>query len=396
LQAQTKYTVVVTATNAKGSSSSNPVSETVDPLYSEQWYLTSEYGINIEPAWKITKGNPSVVVAVLDTGITAHPDLDENVVAGYDFILSESNSRDFQPGRDADPTDPGDYSTSGSEASSWHGTHVAGIVAASGNSIGITGVAPLVSISPIRVLGVNGGTESDIAAGINWAIGVPISGVPLNRNVAKVINLSIGSEVFSTCGKSSPTQVAIDASKQRNITIVTSAGNDDKNARESYPGNCSGNITIGATGYFGDRASYSNHSAWDPRYEAYFGVDISAPGGDLYEDEDLPAGGGIISTLNDGERTIGDPTYASEVGTSMASPIAAGVLALMYSIRPNLTEDEAWEILRTTAKPFAPGSTCDDLLATVILTDGSEYETGYCGAGIIDAGAALEALLSLN
>ncbi len=100
--------------------------------------------------------------------------------------------------------------------------------------------------------------------------------------------------------------------------------------------------------------------------------------------------------MNDGERTIGDPTYASEVGTSMASPIAAGVLALMYSIRPNLTEDEAWEILRTTAKPFAPGSTCDDLLATVILTDGSEYETGYCGAGIIDAGAALEALLSLN
>lgn len=396
LQAQVKYTVVVTATNSKGSASSNPISETVDPMFSEQWYLTSEYGINIEPAWKITKGNPSVVVAVLDTGITSHPDLNENVVPGYDFILSDSNSRDYQPGRDADPTDPGDYTTSGSRDSSWHGTHVAGIIAASANSIGITGVAPGVSISPIRVLGVNGGSESDIAAGINWAIGVPITGVPLNKNIAKVINLSIGSEVFSTCGKSSPTQLAIDASKARNISMVTSAGNDDKNASESYPGNCLGNITIGATGYYGDRTSYSNHSYWDARYGAYIGVDISAPGGDEVPDENLPADGGILSTWNSGLRQAGDPTYASEVGTSMASPIAAGVLALMYSIRPDLDEELAWDIIRITAKPFAPDSSCADLLATVELTDGSEYETGFCGAGIIDAGAALEALVSLN
>lgn len=396
MQAQVKYTVTVTATNAKGSSSSEPVSETVDPMFAEQWYLTSEYGINIEPAWNITKGNPSVVVAVLDSGITKHPDLDENVVDGYDFILSDTSSRDFQPGRDADPTDPGDYLTSGTRDSSWHGTHVAGLIAASSNSIGITGVAPNVKISPIRVLGVNGGTESDIAAGINWAIGVPISGVPTNKNVAKVINLSIGSKVFSSCAKSSPTQVAIDASKVRNVTIVTSAGNDAKNASESYPGNCSGNITIGATGYYGDRASYSNHSYWDPRYEAYIGVDISAPGGDLRADSNLPADGGIISTWNDGKKTIGNPTYASEVGTSMASPLAAGVLALMYSIKPDLTEDQAWDILRTTAKPFAPGSTCADLRASPVLTDGTEYATGYCGAGIINAGAALEALINLR
>ncbi|NDD25308.1 MAG: hypothetical protein EB103_00250 [Actinobacteria bacterium] len=396
LQSQVKYSVVVTATNAKGSASSNPVSETEDPMFSEQWYLTSEFGINIEPAWNITKGNPSVVVAVLDSGITRHPDLDENVVAGYDFILSDSNARDFQPGRDADPTDPGDYSTTGGRDSTWHGTHVAGIIAASANSIGITGVAPMVKISPIRVLGVNGGSESDIAAGINWAIGVPISGVPTNQNVAKVINLSIGSKVFSTCSKSSPTQLAIDASKLRNVTIVTSAGNDDKNARESYPGNCTGNITIGATGYYGDRTTYSNHSYFDARYSAYIGVDISAPGGDEWADSNLPADGGILSTWNSGARTASDPTYASEVGTSMASPIAAGVLALMYSVKPNLTEDQAWDILRTTAKSFAPGSTCQDLRTTVELTDGTPYETGFCGAGIIDAGAALEAVLNLK
>lgn len=396
LQAQVRYSVVVTATNAKGSANSLTVVETADPMFNEQWYLTAQYGINVQPAWNITKGNPAVVVAVIDSGITKHPDLDENVVAGYDFILSDSNSRDNQPGRDADPTDPGDYSNSANRDSSWHGTHVAGIIAASSNSIGITGIAPRVKISPIRVLGVNGGTESDIAAGINWAIGIPISGVPNNQNVAKVINLSIGSKVFSTCGRSSPTQVAIDASKLKNVTIVTAAGNENKNATESYPGNCSGNITIGATGYFGDRTDYSNHSYWDANYDAYFGVDISAPGGDQVADGSLPADGGILSTWNDGKTGRGSPTYESEVGTSMASPIAAGVLALMYSIRPNLTEDQAWDILRTTAKPFAPGSTCQDLRATPVLTDGTEYATGYCGAGIIDAGKALEATLNLK
>ncbi len=396
MQSQTKYTVTVTATNQKGSATSVPVSETTDPMFGEQWYLTSEYGVNIQPAWKITKGSPSVVVAVLDTGITSHPDLNDNVVAGYDFILSDSNSRDGQPGRDADATDPGDYSTTKREDSSWHGTHVAGIIAASANSIGITGVAPNVKISPIRVLGVNGGSESDIAAGINWAIGVPISGVPTNKNIAKVINLSIGSNVFSNCGQFSPTQKAIDAAKARNVTIVTSAGNDDKYASESYPGNCFGNITIGATGYYGDRATYSNYSYLDETYGMYIGVDISAPGGDEQADIELPAEGGIWSTWNDGKTKAGNPTYSSEVGTSMASPIAAGVIALMYSLKPNITEEQVWEILRTTAKPFAPDTLCSDLQLTAQLRDGGDYLTGYCGAGIIDAGAAVTATKNLK
>ncbi|MEI8231385.1 MAG: S8 family serine peptidase, partial [Actinomycetes bacterium] len=247
LSAGTNYDVQVTATNARGSSTSAVVEDSIDPMMSLQWYLDSSYGVNASEAWKISKGSPSIVVAVVDTGITDHPDLNDNLVPGYDFISSASQSRDGN-GRDADPSDPGDYNLKDGTASSWHGTHVAGIIAASSNSIGITGIAPEVKIEPIRVLGANGGTESDIAAGINWAIGVRISGVPTNQFPAKVVNLSIGSSGFSTCYSHSPTQVAIDESKRRNVTLVTAAGNDNHYATASYPGNCFGNITIGATG----------------------------------------------------------------------------------------------------------------------------------------------------
>lgn len=393
LQAGKNYQVRVTATNAKGSAISDIVSESRDPMYSQQWYLNSEYGINVEAAWKLTKGSPNVVVAVVDSGITNHPDLAANVVAGYDFISSSSNARDGN-GRDADPTDPGDYNST--ENSSWHGTHVAGIIAAAENGIGITGIAPNVKISPVRVLGVNGGSETDIAAGINWAIGVAISGVPTNRNTAKVVNLSIGSTSFTTCYSNSPTQLAINESKKRDVTLVTAAGNDERYATSSYPGNCYGNITIGATGYTGDRAWYSNFSYYSQSQGIYIGVDISAPGGDDRVGASAPADGAIWSTWNTGKTSIGEPTYEGEMGTSMASPIAAGVVALMYSIKPNLTDDQVWEILSSTSKKFNPTSDCTYLRDTVTLQDGSKLTTGLCGIGIIDAGAAVLATKNLN
>ncbi|MFM8927099.1 MAG: S8 family serine peptidase [Rhodoluna sp.] len=393
LQAGKQYQVLVTATNARGSATSDANQEVPDPMFDKQWYLNSQYGINVEPAWRITKGNPSIVVAVVDSGITSHPDLNDNVVTGYDFISSASNARDGN-GRDADPTDMGDYNSK--EDSSWHGTHVAGIIAAASNSIGITGIAPNVKISPVRVLGVNGGSESDIAAGINWAIGVPISGVPTNRNVAKVVNLSIGSTNFTNCYSNSPTQLAIDAAKVRDVTLVTAAGNDNQYATSSYPGNCYGNITIGATGYYGDRSWYSNYSYYSQAQGVYIGVDISAPGGDDKVGSDLPANGGIWSTWNTGKTTIGQPTYESEMGTSMASPIAAGVVALMYSVKPNLTDDQVWEILSKTAKAFNTSSDCSILQETVTLRDGTKLTTGLCGIGIIDAGAAVLAVKALK
>ena len=394
LVAAKEYIVQVTATNERGSTQSAIVQESLDPMMRLQWYLDSEYGVNATDAWEITKGSPSIVVAVVDSGITEHPDLDDNIVAGYDFISSSRQSRDGN-GRDADPSDPGDYLTRG-ENSSWHGTHVAGIIAAESNSIGITGIAPRVKVQPVRVLGPNGGTEADIAAGINWAIGVRISGVTTNATPAKVINLSIGSSDFSTCYSYSPVQLAIDEAKRRDVTLVTAAGNDDQEATASFPGNCSGNITIGATGIKGDRSYYSNYSDYNRIYDVYIGVDISAPGGDDRAGIGAPAGGQIWSTLNDGTRSPGNPTYGKQQGTSMSSPIAAGVVALMYSIRPTITDDQVWSILSKTAKPFAPSSECADNLAEATLNNGTKVTTGLCGVGIIDAAAAVKAVQDLN
>jgi serine protease len=363
-------------------------------MKSQQWYLDGTYGINASKAWAVTQGAPSIVVAVLDTGITDHPDLNENIVTGYDMITDAANARDGN-GRDANPADPGDYIGS-STPSSWHGTHVSGIIAAESNDIGISGVAPKVKISPVRVLGVNGGSESDIAAGINWALGVKLTGIIQNPNPAKVINLSIGSSTFSTCYSNSPTQLAIDESKRRNVTIVTSAGNDNQIATNSYPGNCYGNITIGATGITGDRSYYSNFSGFSSVQELYIGVDISAPGGDDRVGLNKPAGGLIWSTTNDGKTTPGRATYGGEQGTSMSSPIAAGVVALMYSVRPSLTYTQVWEILSGTARSFNSNSDCEYQMIETTLNDGSTITTGECGIGIIDAEAAVRAVQELN
>ncbi|MFM1845849.1 MAG: hypothetical protein RIS19_322 [Actinomycetota bacterium] len=394
LQSGKSYQVIVTATNKRGSASSTPVTAVLDPMKNLQWYLDGTYGINASKAWTITQGSPSIVVAVLDTGITDHPDLNNNVVTGYDMITDSVNARDGN-GRDANPTDPGDY-VGTTEPSSWHGTHVSGIIAAESNDIGISGVAPKVKISPVRVLGVNGGSESDIAAGINWALGVKLTGIIQNPNPAKVINLSIGSSTFSTCYSNSPTQLAIDESKRRNVTIVTSAGNDNQLATNSYPGNCYGNITIGATGFTGDRAYYSNYSGYSNSQGLYIGVDISAPGGDNRVGLNKPAGGLIWSTTNDGKSGPGRATYGGEQGTSMSSPIAAGVVALMYSIRPSLTYTQVWEILSGTARPFNPTSDCESQLIETTMNDGSTITTGQCGIGIIDADAAVRAVQELN
>lgn len=398
LEAGKRYQVIVTATNKRGSATSSPVSETLDPMKDQQWYLDGEYGINASKAWKTTKGSPSVVVAVLDTGITNHPDLQANLVPGYDMISDPTNARDGT-GRDADPSDPGDYIGS-STPSSWHGTHVAGIIAAESNEIGISGIAPNVKILPVRVLGINGGTESDIAAGINYSLGLAISdkqgGIIVNKNPAKVINLSIGSSTFSTCSSSSPTQLAINNAKNRDVTILTSAGNDNQFATNSYPGNCFGNITVGATGITGDRSYYSNFAGYSRTQEIYIGVDISAPGGDDRVGVGETADGLIWSTINDGKTTPGRATYGGEQGTSMASPIVAGVVALMYSVRPKITYEQVWEILSGTVSAFNPDSDCEYQMVDTLMNDGSILTTGQCGIGIVDAEAAVLETLKLN
>ncbi|MDH5219513.1 MAG: S8 family serine peptidase, partial [Gammaproteobacteria bacterium] len=176
-----------------------------DPKYSQQWSLSGEFagGINMPATWDMTTGSADVVVAVVDTGVRPHPDFDSRLLPGYDFISTSSVGNDGN-GRDSDASDPGDWSTSsdfcGAASSTWHGTHVAGIIAAeTDNSAGIAGINWKSKILPVRTLGRCGGYMSDIADGIRWAAGLAVSGVPQNKNPAHVINLSLGAP--GGCGK---------------------------------------------------------------------------------------------------------------------------------------------------------------------------------------------------
>lgn len=329
-----------------------------DPLYTQQWsYFDATGGINLPTAWDRTQG-AGVVVAVLDTGVRPHADLAPNLLAGHDFIVDTLISNDGT-GRDADASDPGDavaagFCQIGSPAanSSWHGTHVAGtIAAATGNGAGVAGVAWGAKVLPVRILGRCGGYTSDMADGIVWSAGGAVSGVPANANPARVINLSLGG--MGACDTTS--QSAINAARARGAVVVVAAGNANVDAAQFSPASCTGVITVAATGLGGGKASYSNTGAV---------VAMAAPGGD--------GGSGILSTLNAGTTAPGADSYAAYMGTSMATPHVSGVVALMLSQNPTLTPDDVLTRLKASARPFpAP--------------------CALCGAGLLDAQAALVA-----
>jgi serine protease len=236
-------------------------------------------------------------------------------------------------------------------------------------------------------MGADGGTSADLIAAINWAAGLSVPGVPDNPTPAKVINMSMGTSGISICddiasgGRLGSTGQALKAARAAGVTTITAAGNFNTDARFSYPGNCFPTINVGATGFSGDRAWYSNFTA--PNAQGV-GVDISAPGGDDRDQSQTPPSteGQLVSTFNDGQSKPGNPTYAIEEGTSMAAPVVSGIVALLYSIKPTLTFDEAWNIISKTVKPFKPGGQC------------ATSTTGMCGIGIVNAGAAVEFLIA--
>jgi len=224
----------------------------------------------------------------------------------------------------------------------------------------VAGVNWQAKLLTVRVLGKCGGTTSDITDGMRWAAGLSVTGVPNNPNPAKVLNLSLGGTAL-TC--SSAWQSAIDAINAAGGIVVVAAGNSNTNASGAIPANCNGVIVVGATDRSGVRASYSNYGS---------AVDVSAPGGESGTN-------GVLSTLNTGTTTPGSDSYAYYQGTSMATPHVAGVVSLMLAISPTLNFTQTETILKLTAKPFGPGNTCN------LITS--------CGAGIVDAGAALYYLL---
>lgn len=334
-----------------------------DPKMNRMWSLTGEKGISALEAWGTTRGQ-GVTVAVLDSGITAHPDLDANVLPGYDFIAESAFSNDGN-GRDSDPTDAGNWTVddqcfTGSKAtpSDWHGTHVAGTIAAiANNNEGIAGVAPEAKIVPVRVLGACGGFDSDITDGIIWAAGGSVRGVPANQHPAQVINMSIGSE--GTC--TSPYRQAIAQANKRGSIVVVAAGNNNFDASKSSPSDCEDVITVGATDKNGKRSYFSNYGSR---------VDVSAPGGDRRY-----WGGGILSTLNAGKTAPGKADYAEYQGTSMAAPHVAGIVALMKAVDPKLTYAQAKKVLQSTSQSV-------------------ECDQSACGSGIVNAARAVQQVRS--
>ncbi|ASM51202.1 serine protease [Pseudoalteromonas espejiana DSM 9414] len=333
-----------------------------DPRYGDQWhYYEQASGLNLPTAWDTATGS-GVVVAVLDTGYRPHADLNANILPGYDMISNLSVANDGG-GRDSDARDPGDAvaagecGNNGAQSSSWHGTHVAGTVAAvTNNGEGVAGVAYDAKVVPVRVLGKCGGLTSDIADGIIWASGGNVSGIPANSNPADVINMSLGGS--GSC--SSTTQNAINTARSNGTVVVIAAGNDNDNSANYNPGNCSGVVNVASVGRNGGRAYYSNYGS---------NIDVAAPGGAQSFANDSE---GVLSTYNSGSSTPSSDSYGFSQGTSMAAPHVAGVAALIKQAKPNATPDEIESILKSTTRSFA--ATCTS-----------------CGTGIVDAAAAVAA-----
>ncbi|MFZ9699375.1 MAG: S8 family peptidase, partial [Candidatus Limnocylindrus sp.] len=319
-----------------------------DPRWSQQWALAAEPGIGIGvlEAWQFSRGE-TAVIAVVDSGVIAHPEFDERVLPGYDFVSSVRVANDGD-GRDSDASDPGSWVTeddvaSGdfpedckAENSDWHGTHVAGIaLAAAGNGKGVAGVAPRAELLPVRVVGKCGGTERDLIDGMRWAAGLKVAGVPKNSRPADVINLSLGAA--RDC---SPTlQAVVDEITALDIAIVAAVGNAATDASRQSPANCFGTVTVSALTAQGTLAVYSNYGTF---------LDLAAPGGDQ--------AAGIISTVDRGTRRPIGPGYASYQGTSMAAPHLSGVLALARSYDPLTPFEAIYEVLFANLAAFTSSS----------------------------------------
>ncbi|MEO7600800.1 MAG: S8 family peptidase [Gammaproteobacteria bacterium] len=360
----------------------HPLAVPNDTLFSSQWHYLSPPiepgGVNLPPAWDITTGQPNITIALVDTGILPHTDLAGRTVPGYDFIGHIPTANDGN-GRDADPTDPGDWVTAaesdntsgpfagcGVSNSSWHGTHIAGTIgAATNNGQGVAGINWVSKILPVRVLGKCGGYLSDVIDGERWAAGLSVTGVPRNANPAKVLNQSLGSSGRCTTAQ----QRAIDEIVALGKVIVVAAGNENTDVANANPANCKGVITVAATNRAGGKTSYTNYGAL---------VDISAPGGQQAVPNES---NGILSTLNTGTTTALADDYRYLSGTSFATSHVTGIVALMLSVNPALTPAQVLTAIQVTARAFPSGSSCT---------------TALCGAGIIDAAAAVNQARTLD
>ena len=419
-----------------------------------QWYLrepddTIRSAIDAEHAWGDARGQSTgkyqrrdpdapaetieagVVVAVLDSGVRYnHPDLRRSsslkvdsggkLLQGYDFIRREDLANDGN-GRDRDASDPGDWVTvaevqadpnddltadcvtdpdSGQLLdvnSDWHGTEVAGIVGAlTDNERGMAGAGFDVKVLPARVLGKCGGFSSDIVLAMRWAAGIHVEEVPDNEFPAQVINMSLGGT--GSCGDDY--KDAIEEVTQRNVAVVVSAGNSEGRA-VSEPANCEGVIAVAGLRHSGTKVGFSDLGKE---------VAISAPGGNCVNGVNQTCVYPLLTTSDSGTQEPQDPIYSDgenhvTVGTSFSAPLVSGTLALAIAARStldasgvvhqDLTPKDLRALIQRTARDFpstgAPSGTPQCKAPDENTTQEECYcTTETCGAGMLDAAAAVE------
>ena len=343
-----------------------PTATPNDSFYGQQWHYPI---INLPQAWNITTGTPAtgdVIVAVVDTGVVlGHEDFVGKLVQGYDFISDPVTAKDGD-GIDSNPDDPGDkFNLS---FASWHGTHVAGTIAArTDNNIGLAGVSWGAKIMPIRVLGLQGGSSYDIMQGVRYAAGLSNDSGALPAKRADIINLSLGG-----AGASQLEQDTYDEVRAAGVIVVAAAGNDSTNVL-SFPAAYDGVISVSATDLLNQRATYSNFGLT---------IDVSAPGGNNSIDADGNGfkDGVLSSAIDSSDNVTRDSAYEYYEGTSMAAPHVAGVLALMKAVYAGLT----------------PGDVDSLLINGDITMDlGSPGRDDDFGYGLIDALRSVQSAQSL-
>ncbi|MGC8780520.1 MAG: S8 family serine peptidase, partial [Anaerolineae bacterium] len=261
-----------------------------DPDYSNPYLVYAPQLLNAPAAWDYTTGYATVTVAVVDTGVSlSHPEFAGRILPGWDFVNSDS-----------DPSDD-----------NGHGTHVAGIIAAAmNNGLGTTGLAPNVSILPVKVLGAaKSGTWANVSLGIRYAADYG----------AKVINLSLGGTTPSTALLD-----AIRYAQSKGALVVAAAGNNGSSA-PFYPAYYDEVVAVSATDEYDQYWTISNYGTW---------VDVAAPGSSIwstYWTTSNPNGYGFMS------------------GTSMAAPHVSGLAALIWSVNPTLSPAQVRDIIQSTA-----------------------------------------------
>lgn len=421
LMQQPEVAWAVPNTREMRSQTANAPSDTRFPGPDGQWWLQPVQGSNtaelrarlrgvpgFQTAWSsITTGTAApTVVAVLDSGVTDHPELQGRLLPGFDFV-SDSGFANDGNGRDADPRDPGDwvsdqdrsadparFANCAVDDSSWHGTVIAGQIAAqTNNGSGVAGMHWGAKVLPVRVSGKCGAALADVIDAMRWAAGLPaceasdgqgqcLRFAPMNPNPARIVNLSFGGT-----GSCDPYATVIDELRQRGTVVVASAGN--RRGAVSRPAKCAGVVGVTALNRDGFKAGYASFGAElsDKGIATVGGDDAEGSWGSL-------ADGGLLTLGNAGFEKPEAAGYARHVGTSFAAPVVSGTLALMLSVNPKLGFDDLVQGLRLSARPHAKSDVPGVNACSADNPGRCLCTADTCGAGILDATQALQFALA--